>query len=118
MKLRKHTVEALAAARWDQAIDKILAALRESLPRVAARYRDDDLRPLCDLAIQRAGYYGLDSEHAAYVYAAAMLLYGDDFDLDPRFSRVKSILEDRVVDPVVKVKALEVEIAVDPGQRV
>ena len=118
MRLRAHTVEALSAAAFSRARARIVDALRQSLPAETARYTHLDFEAFCELGVSRARDYGLDTERGAYVYLAAMILYGEDFDIDPRLSRIRAMLENRVVDQEVKGKAIELELALDTGRRV
>jgi hypothetical protein len=111
------SLEALSTVARERARPKLIAALRQSLPSETARYIPDELEIYCDRGISRAGQYGFDAEYSAYVYVATTLVYGQDFDRDPRCSRLHSILR-ADVDQQVKAKALDLQVAIDSGRRI
>jgi hypothetical protein len=112
------SLSALSTAAREPARSKLIAALRQSLPNETARYKPDELEIYCDRGISEARQYGFDTEYGAYVYVAAMLVYNEGFDRDPRLSRVHEVLRSNVVDQQMKAKALELQIAIDSGTRI
>jgi len=118
MKMRPETMDALTAAAIARSREKIVAALRQSLPDETSKCTAAQLHALCDRGITRAAEYGLDTEHSVYVYVAAMLLYGEDFDTNRRSAWSREILTDNGVDADVKVQAIQLHIAMDKNKRV
>ena len=118
MRLRSHTVAAFVDAALDRARDRIVAALRQTLPGDTSHVTVETLQALCDYGITRAAVYGLDTERSIYVYVAAMVLYGEQFDTNPRLPWAPEILNGEIIDQEVISKGLELQIAIDKGKRI
>jgi hypothetical protein len=93
--------------------NKIIAALREKLPGETERFTPEKLNALCDYAITRAALYEIRIEFDVFVYAACMLLFGADFDVNPSTAWCQDILRDPRMDEEIKTTLLRFRITMD-----
>src|SRR5262245_17046366 len=102
--IRDATMQAFRRAALATVRPKLVAAVRETLPDETARLTPTGLDQLCDRVVLRADRYGLHSEHGAYVFLAAALVYGEGFDASEQTAWARDILPDPKMDPAVKAK--------------
>lgn len=95
---------------------KIVSALQADLPDVTAAYSDAQMHAVVDYGMERGDWYGFHSEHSVYMFSAALLLYGGDFDVNPKYTWTRELLDDTEMDEDVKVKVLEMRISADTGR--
>jgi hypothetical protein len=97
---------------------KIVAEIERVLPEESARLGHDKLVAFVDRNIEKAASYGLGSERGTCTYCEAALLYGEDFDTNPRTAWSRDVLPDRAISPGAKWRLLRLRIQMDHGKSV
>jgi hypothetical protein len=97
---------------------KIVAEIERALPEDSARLGHRQLVALVDRNIEKADSYGLGSERGTCTYCEAALLYGEDFDRNPRTAWSRDVLPVDRMDQEVKWKLLILRIQMDHGKYV
>jgi hypothetical protein len=93
-KLRHEHLDALREDIFAQPRLRISTALREKLPEAASSCSEEELQRLCEAGLERSYEYGLMTEDGAYLFAAATLLYGQDFVTNPELKWNRDFLTD------------------------
>jgi hypothetical protein len=78
--------------------EKFVARLRARLPRRAAPYTDEQLHIFCDLGITKANGRDMTSMDTVFTFIAAMLVMGQDFDIDPGKPWLRDVFGDPFMD--------------------
>ena len=97
---------------------KIVAEIERKLPDDAARIGHDKLVALVDRNIEKAHGYGLGSERGTCRYCEAALLFGEDFDTNPKTAWSRDVLPDTKIDGRRKADLLALRIRMDTGKLV
>lgn len=75
--------EQVATMRWELLQphrETLVATLQQRLPHRAGKLTPEQLHQLCDFGIERANGYDMTSMDTVYVFIAATLVFGRDFD--------------------------------------
>ncbi len=97
---------------------KIVAEIERKLPEEAARIGHDKLVALVDRNIEKAHGYGLGSERGTCTYCEAAILYGEDFDTNPKTAWSRDVLPDPKIDGRRKSSLIALRIRMDTGKMV
>ena len=97
---------------------KIVAEIERVLPEESARLGHGKLVAFVDRNIEKADSYGLGSERGTCTYCEAALLYGEDFDTNPKTAWSRDVLPIERMDQEVKWKLLVLRIQMDHGKDV
>ena len=97
---------------------KIVAEIERVLPEESARLGHEKLKKLVDRNIEKADSYGLGSERGTCTYCEAALLYGEDFDTNPKTAWSRDVLPDLSMSPDAKWRLIRLRILMDTGKRV
>lgn len=116
--IRKEQTDSFRERAVKESRARIVARLEAVLPQDTAKRGHDEVVGLCDRAIDKADVYGMGSEQATYVYAAAMLLFGENFDTDPSKPWTQDFLPDKTMDGDLKWHLLALRIKMDTGRLV
>ncbi len=117
-RIRKGQVDAFRERAVAEARRKIVAEIEQVLPEESARLGHDKLVKLVDRNIEKADSYGLGSEAGICTYCEAALLYGEDFDTNPKNRWSQDILPVERMDAQLKRKLLVLRIQADHGKSV
>lgn len=115
LKIRSEQSEALRRNALKPVRDKFIAILRRNLPDQTARQSDATLHALCDKGIMKASSYGIGTEYNVYVFIAAMVVLGEDFDRSEKTAWSREILGDARVHEDVRSKLLELRTLMKTG---
>ena len=96
---------ALATVQIKTFDDHTLDYIRKTYPRRFDELGERNVRDLIAHGCKRVAKYGFKGDADITKYIEVMLLFGDDFDADPRLTWAKTILQQRK-SPAVKIKAL------------
>jgi hypothetical protein len=113
--IRKEQFDALRRSALQPVREKFISLLRTKLPRHTAPLSDDSLHALCDKGVVKASGYGLHTEYNVYVFTAAMLVIGENFDRNPATAWSQEILRDRMMEEDIKAKLIELRVFMDSG---
>jgi hypothetical protein len=97
---------------------RIVKRLQATIPEDTANYEFESLLSLCDSAISKADSYGMGSEQGTYVYCATMLLFGENFDVNPLTAWSRDVLPIETIDGDLKWRLLALRIKMDTGRYV
>jgi hypothetical protein len=87
--------------------DRMLVHLKKVFPEQSEALGEPKLRETIQHGTQRAAAYRIISERDVCKYIDLMILYGRDFDKDPKLPWAQSILQNQVIkDPSAKVNQL------------
>lgn len=113
LKIRSEQSEALRKSALKPVREKFIAILRRKLPEQTARQSDAALHTLCDKGIVKATGYGIGTEYNVYVFIAAMVVLGEDFDRNEKTAWSREILNDVRMHQDSKAKLLELRVLMD-----
>lgn len=113
MRVRSEQMKSLKAHALKETSRRIAGTLRESLPQETSTLGIDELERVCARGISRAGEYGIGVEYNLYVFVAAMVLFGEDFDIAAKTAWSRQILQDAGMHENLKTKLLELRIQMD-----
>lgn len=94
VELYKIRPEQIATMRWEllrSQRELFVARLQQRLPHRAEKLALEQLHHLCDFAIDKANGYEMTSIESVYVFVAATLILGRDFDLARNHEPVDAI---------------------------
>ncbi len=111
--IRKEQMDQFRDERMGQSRARIMARLRQRLPDMVARYQPEELKQLCDRGFYKAAQYEIRIEANVYRFIAAMLFFGEDFDVNPELTWTKDVLPDPLMEEDHKSRLLELRIAID-----
>ncbi|MCM3874998.1 MAG: hypothetical protein NEA02_01120 [Thermoanaerobaculia bacterium] len=111
--IRSEQSEALRKNALKPVREKFIAILRRNLPDQTARQGDAALDALCDKGIMKASRYGIETEYNVYVFIAAMVVLGEDFDRSEKTAWSREILTDVKMHQDLKAKLLELRVLMD-----
>ena len=97
---------------------KIVAEIERVLPEESARLGHKKLVAFVDRNIEKADSYDLGSERGTCTYCEAALLYGEDFDTNPKITWNREVLADLEMDGKLKSRLIALRIRMDTGKRV
>lgn len=107
--------EALRKSVLKPVRDKFIVILRRNLPEQAARQSDAALHALCDRGILRASRYGIETEYNVYIFIAAMVVLGEDFDTSEKTAWTRELLADLRVHQDVRSRLLVLRTLMKTG---
>lgn len=116
--IRKDQVDVFREGAVAEPRRKIVAEIERVLPEESARLGHDELVALVDRNIEKANSYGLASERGTCTYCEAALLYGEDFDTNPKITWNREVLDDPQMDGKLKSRLIALRIRLDTGKRV
>ena len=116
--IRKDQVDVFRERAVAEPRRKIVAEIERVLPEESARGGHDKLVALVDRNIEKADSYGLGSERGTCTYCEAALLFGEDFDTNPKVTWNREVLADPKMDGKVKSRLIALRIRMDTGKRV
>jgi hypothetical protein len=87
--------------------DRVIAHLKKVFPEQSESLGEPKLRETIQYGAQRAAAYRIISERDVCKYIDLMVLYGSDFDKDPKLPWAQSILQNKgIKDPTIKIDNL------------
>jgi hypothetical protein len=95
---------------------KFVARLRQRLPARAEPYTDEQLHLFCDLGITKANSRGLTTMDTVYTFIAAMLVLGQDFDIDPGKRWLDDVFGDPFMDQRERAILLQFRVRMETGE--
>ena len=95
--ISQEQMEAMSAYTLGQFEERNVARLRATFPAQTGELSDDALRALIHQAIARARSYGVSDENDVECYLDCVVLYGPDFDSDPRTAWAGAVLRNPVL---------------------
>lgn len=117
-RIRKEQSQAFRESAVAEPRRKIVAEIERALPEDAARLGHDALVKLVDRNIEKAHSYGMGSERGTCTYCEAALLFGEDFDTNPKTAWSRDVLPDPKIEGRRKSDLLALRIRMDTGKRV
>jgi hypothetical protein len=108
--IRSEQLDALRSEMFAPVREKFIALLKRKLPQHTASMSDAELRGLCDRGIAKAERYDLASQYNVYVFVAAMLVIGEDFDIKLATAWSREILRDELMHEDIKAKMIELGV--------
>jgi len=84
--IRKEQLQVLAASRRKDFESRLISHLRKWFPDQTAQLGETGLRTWISHGHQRAAEYGFASERDICKYLDLMLVFGRDFDTDPKYA--------------------------------
>jgi hypothetical protein len=115
-KIRQEQMEAYWDERIGESRSKIIRALQRSLPDLTFNSSEIELKELFRRAIYKAAKYGIGTEANLYRFVAAMLVFGEDFDVNPKTGWSQEFLCDPLIEEDHKARLLELRIAIETGR--
>jgi len=116
--IRREQVDAFRERAVAEPRRKIVAEIERVLPEESARLGYRKLVAFVDRNIEKADSYGLGSERGICTYCEAALLYGEDFDTNPKTAWSRDVLPDPKIDGRRKSDLLALRIRMDTGKLV
>ena len=113
--IRSEQFEALRKSALKPVREKFIAILRRNLSDQTARQPDAALHALCDRGILKASRYGIGTEYNVYIFIAAMVVLGEDFDKIEKTAWTREILADLRVHQDVRSKLLVLRTLMKTG---
>ena len=87
--------------------DRMITHLKKVFPEQSESLGEPKLRKIIQYGTQRAASYKIISERDVCKYIDLMILYGADFDKDPKLPWAQSILQNKgIKDPTIKIDNL------------
>lgn len=117
-RIRKDQVDVFRENAVAEPRRKIVAEIERVLPQESARLGHEKLVALVDRNIEKADSYGLGSERGTCTYCEAALLYGEDFDTNPKTAWSRDVLPVEEIGRGDKRKILVLRIQMDHGKAV
>jgi hypothetical protein len=106
--IRKEQMAALIKIEVRTIEDRTLDHLRKTFPQKFAALGEEKARELIRYGVKHVAKYGFKGDPDVTKYIEVMVLFGRDFDADPRLPWAGAILRKRK-KPAVKISALHEE---------
>ncbi len=117
-KLRQEHIDAFRETAIGVPRERIIKALKKTLPGELDALTEDQLRKLCNIGIEKAQNYEMNSEYGCYMFIAAMLVYGNNFDTDSGLDWSRDFLSNEAKEEREKTFLLQLRILLDTGKKV
>jgi hypothetical protein len=87
--------------------DRVVVHIKKIFPEQFQSLGEPKLRETIEYGTQRAAAYRITSERDVCKYIDLMILYGREFDKDPKLPWAQSILQNQAIkDPSIKINRL------------
>jgi hypothetical protein len=107
MIIRAEQFAALSDAVAKRFEDRVVVHLQKCFPKECGLWGEPAVRDLIQFGIGRASAYKITTERDICKYIDVMVVFGRDFDRDPRFPWVPVILNDRALyEPTRRLETL------------
>jgi hypothetical protein len=107
MLIRPEQMQALSAPSRGAFEEKVVAHLNRCFPDECAKLGEQNVRATIRLGLERARSYGITTSREVCLYIDVMMVYGRDFDRNPKLSWASEILNETLWrDSCAKVDAL------------
>jgi hypothetical protein len=107
LKIRKAQVEALSQAMLRQFEDRMVTHLRAACPEQTQDVSEPELRATIRLGVESAAKYEVTDEVDVRRYLECLVLYGPDFDANPRTPWAGQILNDKELTGTEKMNRID-----------
>ncbi len=107
LKIRAEQMAILEAYMVRQFENKIIVHLRKNFPHETQELADDELRSFIQVGISRAKEYGVELEKDIQSYLEMMMIYGVDFDTNPKTTWAGEILRTKNINGTTKMNWLD-----------
>lgn len=104
--IRKTQLDALGAHVTRRFENRLVDHLRRSFPGQTASETDEGLRSICSYGRERARHHGFRSQRDICRYINLMLVFGRDFDRDPRHPWARRTLAKKGLGPTLLMSRL------------
>ena len=92
LRIRGPQMRALSAVMRGRFESGMVPRLRAKFPAVTERRSDEEILKFVRLGVQRAAVYGVTIERDVERYIEYMIMYGPQFDADPKHPAIAKVL--------------------------
>ena len=107
LKIRAEQMAVLEAYMTRQFENKMIVHLRKNFPNETQESSENELRSFTQVGIRQAKGYGVELEKDIQGYLEMMMIYGIDFDANPKTAWAGEILRTKDIDGTTKMNRLD-----------
>jgi hypothetical protein len=106
--IREEHLLAFKEKTYGEVIGRITHALKQDLPQLTSKLSEEVLRKICMSGIEKALEYEFEKESNIYIFVAAMLIFGSEFDVSDEWSQ--KVLPNEIMSEEQKSVLLQMQI--------
>ncbi len=105
--IRKEQMEVLSRYMLKQFEDRMVVHLRNTFPDKTKDMPETNLHNLIQTGIEQSGQYDVELEYDVRRYLEFMMIYGSDFDMNPKTAWANEILHNKNMDGTFKMDLID-----------